>query len=148
MAAYQTPPSLRFSRQQYWSGVHCLLRLAFIGFRNPGSPGKNLTPGPWPDVPSEARASTKSDKIRAWDRKPLICLQRQRVFVNCSVQFSSVAQLCPALCDPMNCSTPGLPAHHQPPESTQTHVHWVSDEIQPSHTLLSPSPPTLDLSQH
>ena len=61
---------------------------------------------------------------------------------------SSVAQLCPALCDPMNCSTPGFPVHHQLPESTQTHVYWVSDAIQPSHPLSSPSPPTLNLSQH
>ena len=57
------------------------------------------------------------------------------------VMFSSVTQSCPALCDPMNCSTPGLPAHHQLPEFTQTHVHRVSDAIQPSRPLLSPSPP-------
>ena len=57
------------------------------------------------------------------------------------VQFSSVAQLCPTLCDPMNRSTPGLPVHHQLPEFTQTHVHRVGDAIQPSHPLLSPSPP-------
>ena len=55
-------------------------------------------------------------------------------------QFSSVAQSCPTLCDPVNRSTPGLPVHHQLPEFTQTHVHWVSDAIQPSHPLLSPSP--------
>ena len=65
-----------------------------------------------------------------------------------SVQFSSVAQSCPTLCDPMNCSTPGLPVHHQLPESTQTHVHCVGDAIQPSHPLSSPSPPALNLSQH
>ena len=56
-------------------------------------------------------------------------------------QFSSVAQSCPALCGPMNCSTPGLPVHHQLPEFTQTHVHWVRDPIQPSHPLSSPFPP-------
>ena len=55
-----------------------------------------------------------------------------------SVQFSSVAQSCPTLCGPMNCSTPGLPVHHQLPESTQTHVHWVGDAIQPSHPLSAP----------
>ena len=55
--------------------------------------------------------------------------------------FSSVSQLCPTLCDPMNCSTPGLPVHHQLPEITQTYVHRVSDAIEPSHPLLSPSPP-------
>ena len=65
-----------------------------------------------------------------------------------SVQFSSVAQSCPTLCVPMSQSTPGLPIHHQLPESTQTHVHCVGDAIQPSHPLLSPSPPALNLSQH
>ena len=63
-------------------------------------------------------------------------------------QFSSVTQSYLTLCDPMNCSMPGLPVHYQLPESTQTHVHWVSDAIQPSHPLLSPSPPSLNLSQH
>ena len=57
------------------------------------------------------------------------------------VQFSSVTQSCPILCDLMNCSTPGLPVHHQLPEFTQTHVHRVGDAIQPSHPLLSPSLP-------
>ena len=65
-----------------------------------------------------------------------------------SVQFSSVAQSCTTLCDPMNCSTPGLPVHHQLPEFTQTHVHRVSDAFQPSHPLLSPSPPAPNPSQH
>ena len=60
----------------------------------------------------------------------------------------SVAQSCLTLCDPMNRSTPGLPIHHQLPESTQTYIHSVSDAIQPSHLLLSPSPPALNLSQH
>ena len=62
-------------------------------------------------------------------------------------QFSSVAQLCLILCHPMNCSTPGFPVNHQLPELTQTHVHRVSDAIQPSYPLLSPSP-TFNLSQH
>ena len=65
-----------------------------------------------------------------------------------SVQFSSVAQSCPTLCDPMNCSTPGLPVYHQLPEFTQTHVHRVGDAIQPSHPLSSPSPPAPNPSQH
>ena len=55
-------------------------------------------------------------------------------------RFSSVAQSCPTLCDPMDCSTPGLPVHHQLPELAQTHVHLVGDGIQPSHPLSSPSP--------
>ena len=65
-----------------------------------------------------------------------------------SVQFSSFAQSCPTLCDPMNCSTPGLPVHHQLPEFTQTHIHQVGDAIQPSHPLSSSSPPARNPSQH
>ena len=65
-----------------------------------------------------------------------------------SVQFSSVAQSCPTLRDPINRSTPGLPVHHQLPEFTQTHVHRVSDAMQPSHPLSSPSPPAPNPSQH
>ena len=65
-----------------------------------------------------------------------------------SVQFSWVAQSFPTLCDPMDCSTPGLPVHHQFPEFTQTHVHWVDDAIQPSHPLSSPSPPAPNPSQN
>ena len=63
------------------------------------------------------------------------------------IQFSSVAQSCPTLCDHMNCSMPGFPVHHQLPGLTQTHVHWVGDAIQPSHPLSSPSLPALNLSQ-
>ena len=65
-----------------------------------------------------------------------------------SVQFSSVTQLCLTLCDPMNCSTPGLPVHHQLLEFTQTHIHRVGDAIQPSHPLSSPSAPASNPSQH
>ena len=63
-------------------------------------------------------------------------------------QFSSVAQSCPILCNPVDCSTPGLPVHHQLLEFTENHVHWVGDTIQPSQPSLSPSPPALNLSQH
>ena len=65
-----------------------------------------------------------------------------------SDQIRSVAQSCPTLCDPVNCSTPGLPVYHQLPEFTETHVHRVSDAIQPSHPLSSPSPPAPNPSQH
>ena len=65
-----------------------------------------------------------------------------------SVQFSSVAQLCLTLCNPMDRSTPGFPVHHQLLELTQTHVHHIGDAIQLSHPLSSPSPPTFNLSQH
>ena len=87
----------------------------------------------------EERRNTRMDKdmlINKSDRK----LE--------SVQFSAVSQLCPTLCDPMNCSTPGLPVHHQLLEFTKTHVHWVGDAIQPSYPLSSPSPPAPNPSQH
>ena len=86
------------------------------------------------------------------------CLKKQRLSVLCwticcpicisSVWFTSVTQFCPTLCDPMNCSTPGPHVHHQLPEFPQTHVHRVSDAIQPFHPLSSPSPPAPNLSQH
>ena len=77
----------------------------------------------------------------------MITLSLSKVWLH-SVQFSSVAESCPTLCDPMNRSTPGLPVHHQLPGFTQTHVHRVSDAIQPSHPLSSPSPPAPNPSQH
>ena len=78
----------------------------------------------------------------------IISLWKNVQIIYHSVQFSSVAQSCPTLCDPMNCSMPALPVHHQLPEFTQTHIHWVSDAIQPSHPLSSPSPPAPSPSQH
>ena len=69
------------------------------------------------------------------------------ILIRC-LQFSSVAQSCLTLCDPMDCSTPGFPVHHQLPKLTQTHVHGVGDAIQPSHPLSSPSPLAFNLSQH
>jgi len=72
--------------------------------------------------------------------------------VNCICQMlqsvSSVVQSCLTLCDPMDCSTPGFPVHHQLSELAQTHVHWVGDVIQPSHPLSFPSPPVFNISQH
>ena len=70
-----------------------------------------------------------------------------KIMVLSSVQVSSVTQSCLTLCNPMDCSTPGLPFHHQLPEFTQAHVHWVGDAIQPSHSLSSSSP-AFNLSQH
>ena len=82
-------------------------------------------------------------EIRDSDRK----FQKEATELGMS-SFSSVTQLCPTLCNPMDCSTPGFPVHHQFPKLAQTHVHQVSDAIQPSHSLLSPSPPAFNLSQH
>ena len=84
-------------------------------------------------------------RMQLWRKKLL--LASIKISSHRPVQFSSVAQSCPTLCDPMNRSMPGLPVHHQLPKSTQTHVHRVGDAIQPSHPLSSPSPTALKLSQ-
>jgi len=80
--------------------------------------------------------------------KAVYCHPTYLIYMQSSVQFSLVTQSCQTLCNPMNCSTPGLPVHHQLLKSTQTHVHEVSDTIQPSHPLSPPAPPALNLSQH
>ena len=92
---------------------------------------------------SKLKSGTSGSKTRA--SSSLLC---DVLVVGLSVQFSSVSQSCLTLCDPMNGSTPGLPVHHQLPEFTQTHVHRVSDAIQPSHPPSSPCPPAPNPSQH
>ena len=119
--AHQASLSMGFSRQEYWSG------LPFP------SPGGVPDPGIKPRSPA-----LQVDSLH---------LSHSAAF-SYIIQFSSVAQSCPAVCDPMNHSTPGLPVHHQLPEFTQTHVHQVGDAIQLSHPLLSPSPSAPSPSQH
>ena len=117
--AHQAPLSMEFSRQEYWSG---------LPFPPPG------------DLRTQGSILHFLTLLR-WqvDSLPL---------VPPGDKFSSVAQSCPTICDPVECSLPGLPVHHQLPEFTQTHVHWVGDAIQPSHPLSHPSPPASNLSQH
>ena len=117
---HQAPLSVGFLRQESWSG------LPFP------SPGDLRDPG------------IQHASALARDSLPLSYLGSPgaKTTLFSSVQFSSVAQSCLTLCDPMNCSTPGLPIHHQ------THVHWVGDAIQPSHPLLFPSPPDPNPCQH
>ena len=79
-----------------------------------------------------------------WLNSPVVSL----MINSAGVQFSSVAQSCPTLCNPMDCSMPGFPVHHLLLELAQTHVHRVGDATQPSYPLLSPSPPAFNLSQH
>ena len=86
-------------------------------------------------------ASNNLDGFQRWYAEWETPVSRGQITYYLSVQFSSVTQSCPTLGDPMNCSTPGLPVHHQLPKSTQTHVHWVSDAVQPSHPLSSSSCP-------
>ena len=90
----------------------------------------------------------KINKTIAALQTVLVSVVQQHKSAIRSDQIRSVAQSCPTLCDPMNCSTPGLPIHHQLPEFTETHVYQVSDAIQPSHPLSSPSPPAPNPSQH
>ena len=119
--ACQTTLSTGLSRQKYWSG---------LPFPTPGIfPTQKSNPRPLHLLHSQVGSL------------PLYHLRSP------PFPFSPVAQSCPTLCDPMNRSMPGLPVHHQPPEFTQTHVHRVSDAIQPSHPLSSPSP-AFSLSQH
>ena len=98
-----------------------------------------------PTGQTRAVSPKTAGQVRSWN--PLRAsgavgaLGRKQAQTMSPVQFSSVAQSCPTLCDPMDCSTPGFPVHHQLPEFTQTHVRQVSDAIQPSHPLSSPSPP-------
>ena len=93
------------------------------------------------------QCSGSSHELSAYNFLSSVTWSLDEMLLICS-QFTSVAQSCLTLCNPMNCSTPGLPVHHQLLEFTQTHVHWVSDAIQPSHPLSSPSPPAPNPSQH
>ena len=119
------------------------------GVRDAGSiPGSGRSPGGGHGNPLQY-SCLENPMDRGADGLQSTGLQRVGYDLACtSVQFSSVAQFCPTLCDPMNRSTPGLPVHHQLPEFTQTHVHRVGDAMQPSHPLLSPFPPAANPSQH
>ena len=128
------PLSVGFSRREYWSGLPCL------------SPEVHLYWCKWQDY------------ICFYGWIKFYCMNisqflypftyRWALRFSPYLQFSSVAQSCPTFCSLMNCSTPGLPVHHQLPEFTQTHVYRVGDAIQPSHPLSSPSPPAFNPSQH
>ena len=87
-------------------------------------------------------------KLRKEYVKAVYCHSAYLTYMQSTVKFSSVDQSCPTLCDTMNPTTPGIPVHHQLPEFTQTHVHRVSDAIQPSHPLSSPSPTAPNPAQH
>ena len=103
-------------------------------------------------IMSEKEEELKSLLMKVKEESEKVSLKlnipKTKIMASGSIQFSSVTHTCPTLCDPRDCSTPGLPVHHQLPESTQTHVHWVDDAIKPSHPLSSPSSPALNLSQH
>ena len=89
-----------------------------------------------------------TDNINSWVTHILYVYIYIRIHTHTYTRFSSVAQSCLTLCNPMDCSMPSFPVHHQLLEPTQTHVHWVGDAFQSSHPLSSPSPPAFNLSQH
>ena len=97
----------------------------------------------WVAMPSSKGSSQPRDRTHVFY---VSCICRR--VLNHSIQFSSVTQSCPTLCNPKDCSTPGFPVLHQFPKLVQTHVHWVGDPIQPSHPLSSPSPPASNPSQY
>ena len=150
-------PSSRVSSQPrdrtYVSCISCIAG-RFFTTEPPGKPTPFLLPtadngscghfGQCSDLENERHVLTMAEKKHGSLDDTLKMNTRLHILV----QFSSVAQSCPTLCDPMNRSTPGLPVHHQLLEFTQTHVHQVSDAIQPSHPLASPSPPAPNPSQH
>ena len=149
---YQAPLSMGFLRQEYWSGLL---------FPSPGDlPNPGIEPG---------SSTLQADALpsETWGKYVCVCIYIcmcvcmyvcMYVYISQSVlvcvyfmnacQFSSVSQSCPTLCDPMDCSMPGFPVHHQLLKLAQTHVHWENDAIQPSHPLLSPFPPVFNFSQH
>ena len=88
--------------------------------------------------PSWHSSGCENDHLCTSPDSPVTGVDWEVLCANWGFQFSSVAQSCPILCDPMDCSMPGLPVHHHLPEFTQTHIHWVGDAIQPSHPLSSP----------
>ena len=118
--ASQAPLSLGFSQQGYWSGL------------------------PFPP-PGELPWSRHQTHVSCIGRQIFATEPSGNPTTDCSVQFISVAQSCPTLCNPMNHSTPGLPVHHQLPELAQTHVHQIGGAVQPSYPLLSLSPPAFSL---
>ena len=130
-------PALKFSRK----GPKKAVIRVFMGISLHSQDWLNY----WPMVTDSASSSSPLSRQRRMQLKIPKLQSQQPVSI---FQFSSVAQSCVTLCDPMNRSTPGLPVHHQLPEFTHTHIHQVSDAVQPSHPLSSPSPPAPNPSQH
>ena len=124
----------------YWETFE-ILRLNFLKIKLDDN-SSNISRTEW-----NAYFDWHFEASRCYQESKIASLQN-RILRFSSVQFSSVTQSCPILCDPMNHSTPGLPVHHQLLEFTQTHVHQVGDAIQSSHPLSSPSPPVSNPSQH
>ena len=136
---HQASLPLGLLRQEYWSALPLPL---------PGDlPDPEIEPTS-PESPTLQVGSLPAEPLGKPKLAKYFHSKQRESGPNLTVQFSSVAQSYLTLCDPMDCSMPGLPVHHQLLEFTQTHVHWVSGAIQPPHLLSSPSPPAFNLSQH
>ena len=137
-----------FFRQEHWSGLPFPSPKGTIERKKVKSLSRvQLFAIPW-TIAHQAPPSMEFSRQEYRSGLPLPSPWGSLKTLSHSVQFSSVTESYPTLCNPMNCSSPGLPVYHQLLESTQTHVHRVDDAIQPSHPLSSPSPPALNLSQH
>ena len=172
----QIPPSLGFSRQEHWSGLPFpspmhesgkwkWSRSAVSDPQRPHGvqPTRLLRPCKFPGKSTGVGCHCLLQSIQIYQYSYKHCIRREEIFSSflqslfslwfslgiflLGLQFSSVIQSCPTLCNPMECSTPGLPIHHQLLEVTQTRVHWVGDAILPFYPLSSLSPPTFNLSQ-
>ena len=142
--------SMGFSMQEYWSGLPFLLQGMTGNFFKSSfwsviffySMQQQTISWLWYVTRSGFYVTTSNEHLCGWTEKKLQSTSQGQV------QFTSVAQSCPTLCDPMDCSTPGFPDHHQLPELLQSHVNRVGNAIQPSHPLSSPCPPAFNLSNH
>ena len=169
--ALQAPQSMGFPRQEYRKGspfptpgdllnpviepgspASPVLRMDSLPLSHQGKPESErpLSKSSWalfPHLVNKDNLTYVIGFLRGLMRKHVENIQSCASYWIRSDQIRSVGQSCPTLCDLINRSTPGLPVHHQLPEFTQTHIHWVSDAIQPSHLLSSPSPPAPNPSQ-
>ena len=143
------PKLWNFPNKKSRAQIHCIGGVILKGFPSPGWLEMKQH---WGDIAASHITSSSRARLGVHPALPNLIPSLQgrdnTTDMRSLVQFSSVAQSCLTLCDPMNCSTPGLPVHHQIPEFTQSHVHRVGDAIQPSHPLLAPSLPALNLPQH
>ena len=132
---FPTPGDLPHPGIEPMSAVSLALQANSLPTEPLGKPKKVMGSGPYREI--------KWNLILALNSMDIT--EKIHIF---KIQFSSVVQSCPTLCDPKDCSTPGFPVHHQLLELAQTHAHWVGDVIQPSYSLSSHSPPTFNLSQN
>ena len=152
--AHQALLAMGFSRQEYWNGLPFPSprdlpdpEIESASLMSPALVGRFFTTSTTWEAPLYMFLQLNFWCHHFSPGPDFYALACNNLLLESPSEFSSDVQSCLTLCDPMDCSTPGFPVHHQLPELAQTHVHRVSDAIQPSHPLLSPSPPAFNLSQ-